>query len=105
LRAAGTAPYKRPNKGGSLIMNSYIVDDRIELKARALGVSAKELVELAVQSLEIPGDAEAAELRRLVDQVNRNVPETLRILDSCHRKIGEILPSPLSAAEAGARSV
>lgn len=84
-------------------MSSYVVDDRIELKARALGVSAEELVELAVQALEIPGDAETAELRRLVDQVNRDVPETLRLLDGCHRKISEVLPFRLAAVESGAR--
>ena len=84
-------------------MSSYVVGDRIELKARALGVSAEELVELAVQAFEIPGDAEAAELRRLVDQVNRDVPETLRLLDGCHRKISEVLPSRLAAVESGAR--
>ena len=63
----------------------------IEAKARALGLSADALMELAFDVLESSADEEATELRALIDQVNRTVPQTLKIVDDCHRRVNDIL--------------
>ena len=80
---------------------SAVADDAIlEAKARALGISSGELVELAEQVFEAATDKEAEELRALIDQINRSVPETLRIADESHRRVDEVLgcaPSPVAA--------
>ena len=59
----------------------------LDAKARALGVSAGEVVRRAVQAFELGTEAEAAELRTLIDAFNDLHPETLRIADECHRKV------------------
>jgi len=63
----------------------------LDAKARALGVSAGEVVRRAVQAFEPGTEDEAAELRALIDTFNELHPETLRIIDECHRKIAESL--------------
>jgi hypothetical protein len=63
----------------------------LDAKARALGVSAGEVVRRAVQAFEIGTQDEAAELRTLVDAFAELHPETLRIADECHRKVAETL--------------
>jgi hypothetical protein len=60
-------------------------------KARALGVSAGEVVRRAVQAFELGSEEEAAELRSLIELFNQLHPETLRIADESHRKIAETL--------------
>jgi hypothetical protein len=72
----------------------------LEAKARTLGVSAGEVVRRAVQAFELGTEAEAAELRQLIDMFNQIHPETLRIADEAHRKVAENLagssrPGPL----------
>ena len=62
----------------------------LDVKARALGVSAGEIVRRAVQAFEIGSEGEAAELRTLIDAFNELHPETLRIADECHRKVAEV---------------
>src|ERR1700730_8157335 len=62
--------------------------------ARALGVSAGEVVRRAVQAFELGTEEEAAELRALIDVFNELHPETLRIVDECHRKVAEALAGP-----------
>jgi hypothetical protein len=66
----------------------------LDAKARALGVSAGEVVRRAVQAFEIGTQEEAAELRILIDLFNQLHPETLRIADECHRKVEETLNEP-----------
>ena len=66
----------------------------LDAKARALGVSAGEVVRRAVQAFEIGTQEEAAELRTLIDLFNQLHPETLRIADECHRKVEEALSGP-----------
>ena len=68
-------------------------DERAALdgKARALGVSAGEVVRRAVQAFELGSVEEAAELRALVDAFDELHPETLRIADDCHRKVAAAL--------------
>jgi hypothetical protein len=65
----------------------------LDAKARTLGVSAGEVVRRAVQAFELGTEAEAAELRALIDAFNELHPETLRIADECHRKVAESLAS------------
>ncbi len=74
----------------------------LDVKARALGVSAGEIVRRAVQAFEIGSEEEAAELRILIDAFNELHPETLRIADECHRKVVEALV-PSSTRETAAR--
>jgi hypothetical protein len=64
----------------------------LNAKARALGVSAGEVVRRAVQAFELGTEEEAAELRSLVEAFNQLHPETLRIADECHRKVAETFP-------------
>jgi hypothetical protein len=66
----------------------------LDTKARTLGVSAGEVVRRAVQAFELGTEAEAAELRELIDVFNQLHPETLRIADECHRKVAETLAGP-----------
>src|SRR6202011_5932607 len=66
----------------------------LDAKARALGVSAGEVVRRAVQAFELGTEEEAAELRTLIDAFNELHPETLRIADECHRKVAETLAGP-----------
>ena len=61
----------------------------LDVKARTLGVSAGEVVRRAVQAFELGTEAEAAELRELIDVFNQLHPETLRIADEAHRKVAE----------------
>jgi hypothetical protein len=63
----------------------------LDAKARALGVSAGEVVRRAVQAFELGTEAEATELRELIDAFNQLHPETLRVADEAHRKIAENL--------------
>jgi hypothetical protein len=63
----------------------------LDAKARALGVSAGEVVRRAVQAFELGSEAEAAELRELIEAFNQIHPETLRIADEAHRKVAENL--------------
>jgi hypothetical protein len=63
----------------------------LDAKARALGVSAAEIVRRAVQAFELGTEEEAAELRALIDAFNELHPETLRIADECRRKVAETL--------------
>src|SRR6266705_3336190 len=63
----------------------------LDAKARALGVSAGEVVRRAVQAFELGTEQEAAELRALVEVFNQVHAETLRIADECHRKVAETL--------------
>ena len=63
----------------------------LDAKARALGVSAGEVVRRAVQAFELGSEDEAAELRSLIDVFNQLHPETLRIADECHHKVLKIL--------------
>jgi hypothetical protein len=67
----------------------------LDSKARALGVSAGEVVRRAVQAFEVGTQEEEAELRALIDAFNELHPETLRIADECHRKVAETLAGPL----------
>jgi hypothetical protein len=66
----------------------------LDSKARALGVSAGEVVRRAVQAFELGTEEDAAELRALIDVFNQLHPETLRIADECHRKVAETLSGP-----------
>lgn len=66
----------------------------LDVKARALGVSAGEVVRRAVAAFELGTEREAAELRALIDAFNELHPETLRIADECHRKVAESLAWP-----------
>jgi Bacterial DNA-binding protein len=63
----------------------------LDAKARALGVSAGEIVRRAVEAFEIGTEQEAAELRSLIEAFDELHPETLRIADACHRKVAETL--------------
>jgi hypothetical protein len=66
----------------------------LDAKARALGVSAGEVVRRAVDAFELGTEEEAAELRSLIEVFNQIHPETLRIADESHRKIAETLETP-----------
>jgi hypothetical protein len=63
----------------------------LDTKARALGISAGEVVRRAVQAFELGTEEEAAELRALIDVFNLLHPETLQIADESHRKVAEVL--------------
>jgi hypothetical protein len=63
----------------------------LDAKARALGVSAGEVVRRAVSAFALGSEEEATELRALVDTFNQLHPETLRIADESHRKVTEAL--------------
>src|SRR5215471_15042185 len=63
----------------------------LNTKARALGVSAGEIVRRAVQAFELGTEEEAAELRALVEAFDELHPETLRIADDCHREVVKAL--------------
>jgi hypothetical protein len=63
----------------------------LDAKARALGVSAGEVVRRAVQAFELGTEEEAAELRALIDVFDQLHPETLRVADESHRKVSKIL--------------
>jgi transcriptional regulator with XRE-family HTH domain len=65
--------------------------DLVEAKARLLGVSADELIELAVEAYELPAEQEAMELRSLIEAINETIPKTLRLIDECRDKIQEAL--------------
>lgn len=65
----------------------------LDAKARALHVSAGEVVRRAVDAFEIGTEAEAAELGALIELFNEIHPETLRIADESHRKVAEIFAS------------
>jgi|SRR5437870_3473126 hypothetical protein len=66
----------------------------LDSKARALGLSAGEVVRRAVQAFEIGTEEEAAELRALIEAFDELHPETLRIADECHREVVKILAGP-----------
>src|SRR5262245_38782631 len=63
----------------------------LDAKARALGVSAGEVVRRAVQAFELGTEKEAEELRTLIDMFNQLHLETLRVADDSHRKVSNIL--------------
>jgi len=63
----------------------------LDTKARALGLSAGEVVRRAVQAFEVGTEEEAGELRALIDAFNELHPETLRIADECHREVAKTL--------------
>src|SRR5690349_11849431 len=65
----------------------------LDAKARALGVSAGEVVRRAVEAFELGTQEEAAELRALIDVFNELHPETLRIADESHKRVLESLAS------------
>jgi hypothetical protein len=75
----------------------------LDAKARALGVSAGEVVRRAVQAFELGTEAEAAELRELIEVFNQLHPETLRIADESHRKVSETLAGSSRRGPAGRR--
>jgi hypothetical protein len=75
----------------------------LDAKARALGVSAGEVVRRAVQAFELGTEVEAAELRELIDAFNELHPETLRIADESHRIVAEVLARSPKASRAGRR--
>ena len=66
----------------------------LEAKARALEVSAGEVVRRAVRAFELGTEEEAAELRALIEAFDQIHPETLRIADESHRQVAEILGLP-----------
>ena len=70
----------------------------LDEKARALGVSAGEVVRRAVQAFEIGSETEAAELRALIDAFNELHPETLRIADRAHRAVNAALARSIPRA-------
>jgi hypothetical protein len=76
----------------------------LDAKARALGVSAGEVVRRAVDAFELGTEEEAAELRSLIEVFDQIHPETLRIADESHRKIAEILTTPSRGDAASRRS-
>ena len=75
----------------------------LDTKARTLGVSAGEVVRRAIQAFELGTEAEAAELRELVDVFNQLHPETLRIADESHRNVSETLAGSSGRAPTGRR--
>jgi hypothetical protein len=75
----------------------------LDAKARALGVSAGEVVRRAVQAFELGTEAEATELRELIDMFDQLHPETLRIADEAHRKVAENLAGSSRHAPTGRR--
>jgi hypothetical protein len=77
-----------------MILMSPVERAALDAKARALGVSAGEVVRRAVEAFELGTQEEEAELRALIDVFNELHPETLRIADECHRKVAETLAAP-----------
>ena len=75
----------------------------LDAKARALGVSAGEVVRRAVRAFELGTEVEAAELLELIDAFNELHPETLRIADESHRIVAEVLAGLPKASRAGRR--
>jgi hypothetical protein len=75
----------------------------LDAKARALGVSAGEVVRRAVQAFELGTEEEAAELRALIDAFNELHPETLRLADEAHRRVAETLDGPSRSGPAPRR--
>jgi hypothetical protein len=75
----------------------------LDTKARALGVSAGEVVRRAVQAFELGTEEEAAELRALIEVFDQIHPETLRIVDESHRKVAEVLGRPPAQDPVGRR--
>jgi hypothetical protein len=75
----------------------------LDAKARTLGVSAGEVVRRAVQAFELGTEAEATELRELIDVFNELHPETLRIVDEAHRKVAENLTGSSGHGRIGRR--
>ena len=75
----------------------------LDTKARALGLSAGEVVRRAVQAFEIGTEGEAAELRALVDVFNEIHPETLRIADEAHRAVVKTLAGSSTRGAAARR--
>ena len=75
----------------------------LDAKARALGVSAGEVVRRAVQAFELGTEQEAAVLRELIEVFNQLHPETLRIADEAHRKVAENLAGPSKPGPTGRR--
>ena len=71
----------------------------LDTKARALGVSAGEIVRRAVQAFEIGGEEEAAELRELIEIFNEIHLQTLETADRCHREVTENLGSAEAVRE------
>jgi hypothetical protein len=80
-----------PASARLMILMSPAERASLDAKARALGVSAGEVVRRAVQAFELGTEAEAAELRQLIDAFNQLHPETLRIADESHRTVEENL--------------
>jgi hypothetical protein len=75
----------------------------LDAKARALGVSAGEVVRLAVQAFELGTEHEAVELRVLIDTFYELHPQTLRLADEAHRKVAEALGESLRSGPAPRR--
>ena len=75
----------------------------LDTKARALGLSAGEVVRRAVQAFEIGTEEEAAELRALIDVFNEIHPETLRIADEAHHAVVNTLTGSSARAPAARR--
>jgi hypothetical protein len=63
----------------------------LDAKARALDVSAGEVVRRAVQAFDLGTEEEAAELRALIELFNQLHPETLQIADESHHKVAKVL--------------
>jgi hypothetical protein len=72
----------------------------LSAKARALGVSAGEVVRRAVDAFEPGIEGEAAQLRALIDAFNQLHPETLRVADESHRTVTETLAAPANRGPA-----
>jgi hypothetical protein len=75
----------------------------LDAKARALGVSAGEVVRRAVQAFELGTEEEAAELRELIDAFSQLHPETLRIADETHQTVAAILNGSSGRRSTGRR--
>ena len=73
----------------------------LEQKANSLGMSTGEFLRLAIEAFEIGTKDEEAELRGIIDLVNDNVPNTLRLLDECHLRIEEALGGVRPATDVG----
>ncbi|MCF3948177.1 plasmid mobilization protein [Acidiphilium iwatense] len=74
----------------------------LDAKARAAGISAGELLRRGAAAYEIGSEAEAAELRALIDLFNETHPETLRRLDENEKAVARIL-AEISASRAAER--
>lgn len=71
--------------------------EALDVKAKAAGISAGELMRRGAAAYEIGTEAEAAELRGLIDLFNEIHPETLRRLDENEKAISEILATLATA--------